>query len=116
MLLRWKYFSEGRDKSEYLEAFQIAMTDEFSKDRLGISARKNIMSSKDEFSLLFVDIDLDTLQIDCQKKYELSQRKRLNQITSCIKNRYIYIKAIILLSVCIFCVSIILILKNLYLV
>ena len=102
MLLRWKYFSEGRDELEYLEACQMAMTDELSKDRLWISAGKNTMSSKDAFSVLFINIDLDTPQIDCQKKYELSQRKRLNKIEKGIKNRYIKIQATFILSIFIF--------------
>ena len=79
LLLCWKFSLEGRNQAEYLEACQMAVAEEVSKEEWEILLDEYEENSNKEYFSLFRKIDIDDPKMDYKKQFKFFQRKNLTR-------------------------------------
>lgn len=106
LLLRWKYFLEERNESDYLAASQIVVAEDIPKERWGLLAKEYAEYPNNELSHIFADTTIDAPEIYYQERFEFFRRKRSIQIDRGIKKRCICRMMISFIAICSFCISV----------
>jgi len=112
LLLRWKYFLEERNESDYLAASQIVVAEDIPKERWGLLAKEYAEYPNNELSHIFADTTIDAPEIYYQERFEFFRRKRSIQIDRGIKKRCICRMMISFIAICSFCISVFWYLKS----
>ena len=106
LLLSWKYSLEERNKSDYLAASQMVVSEDILKERWELLKKEYAEYPNNELSHRFADTTIDAPEIYYQERFEFFQRKRSIQIESGIKKRYICRMMISFIAICSFCISV----------
>lgn len=99
LLLRWKFFEEGRNQAEYLNACQMAMEEEVSKEVWVLLLDDDEESSNQEYFSMFKKIDINDTKMCYKKQFEFFQRKKYDKIDRIFNNRCVKINAIVIIII-----------------